>query len=430
MTSRLREVLALPRRVIDVLFGYDFFISYAHADGAEYPRELDRRLRERRYDIHLDSRDFHAGSDLTLLTRIRVQNSRILVVVGREAAARESYWVRREFEIFQAAGRDPVVLDVDGAVEAALADPPVGSLAELIADQRQIMDDGRVVDRFLRERDDAGAGGTPRLPNPALVERLEARFEGDRVAVRRMRWLVSAVAVLAVSTVTAIAGAVLAVENGRQAALQRDLALGRLVAADAREAANEPNSTVGHLDRALLLAALSHRLTPGPDAATALLSALDMPMGLAGYLHHEGGPRLASVAFTADGTAVTSAEDGTLARHPMPVGSGPPAVTHIDIPSVHSVVRRDIDPLVHAFGGMAGELVFCVADRCVPGERPTTPLDAEVTGLAISADGRRFASGFANGTLLVHRWDDDAGRANSTTSSRRRRFRSTASLLT
>jgi hypothetical protein len=68
-----------------------------------------------------------------------------LVVVGRPLALTRSYWVRREVEMFHNAGRERVVINVDGAVEAALAAPPKGSLAAWLADNREMRDDGSPV---------------------------------------------------------------------------------------------------------------------------------------------------------------------------------------------------------------------------------------------------------------------------------------------
>ena len=46
---RNRTSAALTRwlgGVVDLLLGYDFFISYAHDDGTSYPRALSERLEE------------------------------------------------------------------------------------------------------------------------------------------------------------------------------------------------------------------------------------------------------------------------------------------------------------------------------------------------------------------------------------------------
>src|SRR5260370_30573590 len=156
--------LAGPRRIADTLFGYDFFLSYAQDEGEDYPQALDKALREK-YTVHLDTRDYHVGQDLRVLTRLRVRNSRLLVVVGRPLALTRSYWVRREVEMFHNAVREPVVINVDGAVEAALAVPPKGSLAAWLADNRDVQENGTPVYPMLLEVHAAQPPATrPRLP--------------------------------------------------------------------------------------------------------------------------------------------------------------------------------------------------------------------------------------------------------------------------
>jgi TIR domain len=214
-----RFALAGPRRITDALFGYDFFLSYAHADGEEYPRALDAALKEK-YTVHLDTRDYHAGKDLRVLTRLRVRNSRLLVVVGRPLALTRSYWVRREVEMFHEAGREPVVIDVDGAVEAALAAPPKDSLAAWLAAHREIRADGAFIDPFLLEVDAAQllSVGGPRLPQQHVIQRLQERFTGDRVETRRLRTVTGALVVLLLALTVAVWQTGLA-ESRRKAAV-------------------------------------------------------------------------------------------------------------------------------------------------------------------------------------------------------------------
>jgi hypothetical protein len=49
---------------VDFLFGYDFFISYAHADGKEYPRRLRARLGANGYRTFLDEEGYVGGTSV------------------------------------------------------------------------------------------------------------------------------------------------------------------------------------------------------------------------------------------------------------------------------------------------------------------------------------------------------------------------------
>ena len=58
---------ARARGVLDLFFGYDFFISYAHADGGNYTLELSERLQSIGYKVFLDHHEYTAGEELNLL---------------------------------------------------------------------------------------------------------------------------------------------------------------------------------------------------------------------------------------------------------------------------------------------------------------------------------------------------------------------------
>ena len=60
---------SLLQRVVDGVFGYDFFLSYAHADGVDYPRALQQGLRAMGFKVCIDSEAYVAGEDLTKATR-------------------------------------------------------------------------------------------------------------------------------------------------------------------------------------------------------------------------------------------------------------------------------------------------------------------------------------------------------------------------
>ena len=103
------------RRLGDLLFGYDFFVSYAHADGEDYPRALADRLQEKGFRVFLDSRVYVAGDDLRLATRRRIRMSKYLLVVVRPHAL-ESFWVLTELQRCLESGRIPIAINVDQAL--------------------------------------------------------------------------------------------------------------------------------------------------------------------------------------------------------------------------------------------------------------------------------------------------------------------------
>jgi hypothetical protein len=73
----------LIARVVDRVFGYDFFLSYSHGDGMRLPRRLKERLERAGFRVFLDQTEYVAGADLRRETRRQVLKSKKIVVIGR-----------------------------------------------------------------------------------------------------------------------------------------------------------------------------------------------------------------------------------------------------------------------------------------------------------------------------------------------------------
>lgn len=148
---------AWSSRIADAVFGYDFFISYSQRDGTSQPLGLKNVLESRGFRVFLDQTDYVAGIDLRKETRRQVRKSRKLVILARPGAL-ASEWVLREVEVALEAGRLPVVVNVNSAVEEAT----VGSeLARMIRSSHWLRIDehcesidgvvgARVIDELVR----------------------------------------------------------------------------------------------------------------------------------------------------------------------------------------------------------------------------------------------------------------------------------------
>src|SRR5262249_3475570 len=115
-------------RAVDWVFGYDFFISYNHGDGMRLPRRLKEQLEQAGFRVFLDQTEYVAGDDLRRETRRQVVKSRKIVVIGRPGALK-SEWVRREVDVALAHGKVPVIVNLNGAVEAASEDAALATMA-------------------------------------------------------------------------------------------------------------------------------------------------------------------------------------------------------------------------------------------------------------------------------------------------------------
>lgn len=127
LTSSSSEPVKAERlitRLIDRVFGYDFFLSYSRVDGMHLPQRLKERLEQAGFRVFLDQTEYVAGADLRRETRRQVLKSRKIVVIGRPGAFR-SEWVRREIAVAENSDVVPVVLNLNGALESASMDAPL-----------------------------------------------------------------------------------------------------------------------------------------------------------------------------------------------------------------------------------------------------------------------------------------------------------------
>ena len=113
--TRLNGGLTSSREALDRIFGYDFFISYAHADGRNYVSKIKTLLEERRFRVCVDVNEFSVGDSIDAVTRRRIRGSRRLIVICRPAAITSSY-VRLEVLEFVSRRGHPLVIDVNGTL--------------------------------------------------------------------------------------------------------------------------------------------------------------------------------------------------------------------------------------------------------------------------------------------------------------------------
>lgn len=192
----LRNALA---RTVDLVFGYDFFISYKHADGAVYPRSLASRLGTEGYRVFLDEREYVPGDPLTQATKRRVRMSLYLIVIARPGAMSRSEWVVREVEVSLQAGGTPLVVDVDGAFERTIGD--TDDERRRAASLRSLLNDR------LRIREPSGCPADSIYDGTAsdhVIAELKRAFRSTRQEVRRTRVFGAAAAVFALVSVIAV----------------------------------------------------------------------------------------------------------------------------------------------------------------------------------------------------------------------------------
>jgi hypothetical protein len=187
----------------DFLFGYDFFISYAHRDGTQYPRMLHDQLEALGYRTFLDVHGYTGGDDLRTGSRRRIGMSKRLILLARPHALLSSRWVELELQHFIALRRSPIVIEFPAA---ALA-PAVGSpLTTLLQDRRSIRENSTDTD---------GA------PSETTIQELVRSFDATRQETIRLRALGAAATVFVVIAIVAGWQWYAAVQERRIAEAQR-----------------------------------------------------------------------------------------------------------------------------------------------------------------------------------------------------------------
>lgn len=188
------------QRLADAFFGYDFFISYAHADGRTYAAALARSLRQRGFDCFLDTEDYAKGDNWKTVGAWALRRTSRLVLVGTPRAL-ESGPVLRELEIFTQAGKRVIPIDFEGSLAPA-AEPghPVARLLDTS------------VLRLGELRRCLTAG-----PSSDVLGELTATFRQTRQRDKRQRWLQGFSLVLVVLLALAVWQALEARAGRRQA---------------------------------------------------------------------------------------------------------------------------------------------------------------------------------------------------------------------
>jgi hypothetical protein len=175
---------SIVRRLADALFGYDFFISYARADGHSYAVALARGLEAKGFDVFLDTEDYLPGDDWKRIGAWALKRTNRLVLICTPKAL-ESMPVRRELEIYTRADKRVIPIDIGGCLTRLAPEHPVAGLLE-----------GSVL-RLPEgeERRDIG-------PTDAVISELNRAFKGERQMAKRSRWIRWTIVVLLILSAT------------------------------------------------------------------------------------------------------------------------------------------------------------------------------------------------------------------------------------
>jgi tetratricopeptide (TPR) repeat protein len=197
---------SLARRVLDLVFGYDFFISYSWSDGGNYATALTRQLRSHGFEVFLDRDDYASGDDWKKVGAWKLRRTGQLVLIGSPGALRSAP-VIREVRIFSGTGRRIVPIDFDGTLEWKTNDAP---LAQCLPSE------------ILRIREPAIALETG--PSDQVVVTIRRTFNLVRQDKKRVNWLGVIALLLGVLALAAVWQSMQATWAKNSAEEQRDRA--------------------------------------------------------------------------------------------------------------------------------------------------------------------------------------------------------------
>jgi len=168
-------------RLVDVIFGYDFFVSYTWADGSKYAHSLYEKLKAQGFTVFLDEEEYARGDNWTLLGRRALRKTRQLVLVATPRV-HESGPVLKELTAFESTGRRIIPIEIGDSLD--LRNYPESPLLPLIPAE------------LLKINQPLQEGAIPNEAPAEVVRELRRGFKHVRQAQIRVRVLLGACLVL------------------------------------------------------------------------------------------------------------------------------------------------------------------------------------------------------------------------------------------
>src|SRR5713101_8058739 len=162
-------------RLVDVVFGYDFFISYTWADGSNYAHSLSEKLKAQGFTVFLDEEEFARGDNWTLLGRRALRKTRQLILVATPRV-HQSAPVLKELTAFQSTGRRIIPIEIGDSLNPQKY--PKSPLLPLIPAE------------LLKINQPRQQEAIPNEAPPEVVRELRRGFQHVRQAQKRVRILI------------------------------------------------------------------------------------------------------------------------------------------------------------------------------------------------------------------------------------------------
>src|SRR5215471_11352416 len=161
-------------RLVDVIFGYDFFVSYTWSDGSKYAHSVYEKLKAQGFTVFLDEEEYTRGDNWTLLGRRALRKTKQLVLVATPKV-HQSVPVLKELTAFQSTGRRIIPIEIGDSLDPGkYPESPLLPLipAELLKIPQPLQD-----------------GKIPNEVPPDVIRDLRKGFQHVRQAQKRVRFL-------------------------------------------------------------------------------------------------------------------------------------------------------------------------------------------------------------------------------------------------
>src|SRR6266480_6132866 len=168
-------------RLVDVTFGYDFFISYTWGDGSKYAHSLYEKLKAQGFTVFHDEEEYARGDNWTLLGGRALKKTRQLILVATPRV-HQSAPVLKELTAFQSTGRRIIPIEIGDSLNPQKY--PESPLLPLIPAE------------LLKINQPLQEGAVPNEAPPEVVRELRRGFKHARQTQIRVRVLLGACLVL------------------------------------------------------------------------------------------------------------------------------------------------------------------------------------------------------------------------------------------
>lgn len=184
------------QRIIDWLFGYDYFLAHRSIDGKAYASVIFDQLTDKSngLDCFLDVKYYGAGHNLTLMqTRALKKTTRLIVIVTPEAHNPEAIYLLGEIREFLEKHPKGVIVPIGTAETLSLDYYAESKLLPIIPRYPN--------DICIMETDDGFRTATP---STHVLAKLLTDFTEERRTTKRLRWIQRTAALLLILLLSTI----------------------------------------------------------------------------------------------------------------------------------------------------------------------------------------------------------------------------------